>query len=114
MIATWVRRDGCDGTGGFAEGGKAARLYHFLRSVSLLSVAEWVPMQKRHGGGIARASQPMKLLVFYIVFVVIGEAIAYAAGRTVEVWSPATSLPVFLSLFFFMLWGAWRLAVKVG
>ena len=69
-------------------------------------------MQKSHGGGIGGFAA-MKLLVFYIVFVAIGEAIAYAAGRTVEVWSPATSLPVFLSLFFFMLWAAWRLAVKV-
>lgn len=56
----------------------------------------------------------MKLLVVYIVFVAIGEAIAYVAGRTVEIWSPATSLPVFLSLFFFMLWAAWRLAVRVA
>jgi integral membrane sensor domain MASE1 len=56
----------------------------------------------------------MRLLVFYIVFVAIGEAIAYVAGRTVELWSPATSLPVFLSGFFFVLWAAWRLAVKVG
>jgi hypothetical protein len=56
----------------------------------------------------------MKLLVFYIVFVGIGEAIAYAAGRTVELWSPATSLPVFLAAFFFVLWGAWRLAVNVA
>jgi hypothetical protein len=56
----------------------------------------------------------MKLLVFYIAFVAIGEAIAYVAGRTVEFWSPATSLPVFLSLFFFTLWAAWRLAVKVA
>ena len=56
----------------------------------------------------------MKLLGFYIIFVAIGEAIAYAAGRTVEVWSPATSLPVFLAGFFFVLWGAWRLAVKVS
>ena len=50
---------------------------------------------------------------FYIVFVGIGEAIAYAAGRTVELWSPATSLPVFLGGFFFVLWAAWRLAVKM-
>ena len=63
----------------------------------------------RHSGGFAA----MKLLVFYVVFVAIGEAIAYAAGRTVEVWSPATSLPVFLSAFFFVLWAAWRLAVKM-
>lgn len=56
----------------------------------------------------------MKLLVVYVVFVAIGEAIAYAAGRTVEFWSPSTSLPVFLSFFFFVLWAAWRLAVKVA
>jgi hypothetical protein len=64
---------------GFAEGGKAARLYHFLRSVSLPHPAGWVPMHKPIGaasGGFAT----MRLLVFYIVFVAIGEAIAYAAG----------------------------------
>jgi len=55
----------------------------------------------------------MRLLAVYIAFVAMGEAIAYAAGRTVEMWSPATSLPVFLTFFFFVLWGAWRLAVKV-
>jgi hypothetical protein len=52
--------------------------------------------------------------VVYIVFVAIGQAIAYAVGRAVEIWSPATSLTVFLSLFFFMLWAAWRAAVKVA
>jgi hypothetical protein len=56
----------------------------------------------------------MKLLVFYVVFVTIGEAIAYVVGRAIEFWSPATSLPVFLSLFFVMLWAAWRVAVKVA
>lgn len=56
----------------------------------------------------------MKLLVFYIVFVAVGEAITYFVGRTVEMWSQPASLPVFLSCFFFVLWGAWRLAVKVG
>jgi len=56
----------------------------------------------------------MKLLVVYIAFVLVGQAIAYGAGRVVEMWSPATSLPVFLSCFFFVLWAAWRLAVKVA
>jgi integral membrane sensor domain MASE1 len=35
----------------------------------------------------------MKLLVFYIVFVAIGEAITYAAGRTVEIWSQSAGIP---------------------
>jgi hypothetical protein len=56
----------------------------------------------------------MRLLVFYVGFVAIGQAISYGVGRTVEFWSPATSLPVFLACFFFVLWAAWRLAVKVG
>ena len=56
----------------------------------------------------------MKLLVVYIAFVAVGQAIAYGAGRVVEMWSPATSLPVFLSFFFFVLWAAWRLAVKIA
>ena len=56
----------------------------------------------------------MKLLVVYIVFVAIGEAMSYGIGWTVELWSPATSLPVFLACFFFVLWAAWRLAVRMG
>ena len=60
------------------------------------------------------ASHNMRLLVVYIAFVAIGQAIAYGAGRIVEIWSPATSLPVFLGAFFFVLWAAWRLAVKVA
>lgn len=67
-----------------------------------------------HAAWALHGFENMKLLVFYIVFVAIGEAITYAAGRTVELWSPATSLPVFLSGFFFVLWAAWRLAVKVA
>ncbi|HME30763.1 MAG TPA: hypothetical protein VKE53_13005 [Pseudolabrys sp.] len=55
----------------------------------------------------------MKLLVFYVVFVVIGEIIAYFIGRTVELWSAPVSLPVFLACFFFVFWAAWRLAVRV-
>jgi hypothetical protein len=66
-----------------------------------------------HGHYIG-ASHNMRLLVVYVAFVAIGEAIAYIAGRTAEVWSPATSLPVFLTFFFFVLWAAWRLAVKVA
>jgi len=64
--------------------------------------------------GAALGFENMRLLVFYVVFVAIGQAISYGVGRTVEVWSPATSLPVFLSFFFFVLWAAWRLAVKVA
>ena len=113
VIANWVRRDDFGGTGGFADGGRrhaytifyAAFPCPLLPDGSLCAQATW--------GGIGGFAA-MRLLVFYIVFVAIGEAIAYVAGRTVELWSPVTSLPVFLSGFFFVLWAAWRLAVKVA
>ena len=55
----------------------------------------------------------MKLIAFYVVFVLIGESLAYFVGRTVEIWSKAASLPGFLACFFLVFWGAWRLAVRV-
>ena len=42
----------------------------------------------------------MRLIAFYVVFVLIGEFGAYAVGRTVEHWSATASLPVFLGLLF--------------
>jgi hypothetical protein len=55
----------------------------------------------------------MRLLAIYVVFVLIGLAIAYVIGRAVEQWSAAASLPVFLACFFFVFWAAWRLAVRI-
>ncbi|MDO9413012.1 MAG: hypothetical protein Q7T81_10610 [Pseudolabrys sp.] len=55
----------------------------------------------------------MQIMIYYIVFVLIGDVGAYAIGRTVEQWSPATSLPVFLAAFFIVFWLAWVLAVRV-
>ncbi|HEY6022836.1 MAG TPA: hypothetical protein VIV34_01515 [Pseudolabrys sp.] len=55
----------------------------------------------------------MKLIAVYVVFVLIGEAVAYFVGRSVEHWSNTASLPVFLACFFFVFWGAWRLAIRM-
>ncbi len=55
----------------------------------------------------------MQIMAFYIVFVLIGDLGAYFVGRTVEQWSPTSSLPVFLGCFFLVFWLAWRLAVRV-
>jgi hypothetical protein len=54
----------------------------------------------------------LEIMAFYIVFVVIGDAGAYLVGRTVELWSPAASLPVFLACFFVVFWIAWQLAMR--
>jgi hypothetical protein len=55
----------------------------------------------------------MKLIAVYVVFVLVGETVAYGVGRTVEHWSATASLPAFLASFFFVFWAAWRLAVRV-
>ena len=56
----------------------------------------------------------MKLIAFYVVFVVVGESVSYLIGRGVEQWSQAMSLPVFLACFFATFWAAWRLAIRVS
>jgi hypothetical protein len=55
----------------------------------------------------------MRLIAVYVAFVLIGEGIAYAVGRSVEQVSHAASLPVFLACFFIVFWAAWRLAIRV-
>jgi len=56
----------------------------------------------------------MKLIAVYVALVLVGEAIAYSIGRSVEVfWSQSASLPIFLGCFFIVFWAAWRAAVKL-
>src|SRR5262249_4972560 len=55
----------------------------------------------------------MRLLVYYVVFVLVGMVAAYLIGRAVEQWSAGASLPVFLACFFFVFWAASRFAVGV-
>ncbi len=55
----------------------------------------------------------MRIITFYVVFVLFGDIGSYLIGRSVEHWSEAASLPVFLGCFFLVFWIAWRLAVKV-
>ena len=55
----------------------------------------------------------MRLLAYYIVFVLVGMVMAYLIGRAVEQWSAGASLPVFLPFSFFVFWHALRLSVLV-
>jgi hypothetical protein len=56
----------------------------------------------------------MQLIAVYIVFVLIGDAIAYVLGRLMEQFvTESVSLTVFLACFFIVFWAAWILAVKV-
>ena len=56
----------------------------------------------------------MTLLIYYLVFMVAGDFVAYFLGRFVEYeWGSYASLVVFLALYFLFLWVSWVLAVRV-
>jgi hypothetical protein len=58
----------------------------------------------------------MTLLIYYVVLTLLGSGVAVMIGLGTERFWPAASLPVFLVLYFGMLWGpveartgsAWR------
>jgi hypothetical protein len=54
----------------------------------------------------------MLLIVYYLVFMAIGDLAAYFIGLSVEYeWGSQASLIVFLALYFIFLWLSWLLAV---
>jgi len=55
----------------------------------------------------------MKLISYYLVIQAIGDAIAVFLGLALEKVAPAISMPVFLTMYFAVLWGAWVIAVKL-
>ena len=55
----------------------------------------------------------MKLITYYVVLSLIGDVAAVALCLTIEQFVPWISMPIFLTLFFLILWGAWVLAVKL-
>ena len=56
----------------------------------------------------------MTLILYYVVFMIGGDVVAYFLGLLVEYeWGTHVSLIVFLVLYFFSLWVAWILAVWV-
>jgi hypothetical protein len=55
----------------------------------------------------------MKLLLIYAGLVAVGEAAAIGLGEVFEITFPRASLLVFLGLFFFVLYAAWRLALRI-
>jgi hypothetical protein len=55
------------------------------------------------------------LLIYYVVFMVAGDFVAYFLGRFVEYeWGSYASLVVFLALYFLFLWVSWVLAVRMS
>ncbi len=55
----------------------------------------------------------MWLLLTYVGLVLIGYAIIYFLGLLVEQVLPVASLPMFLLMFFMVMWLSWLAAVKL-
>jgi hypothetical protein len=55
----------------------------------------------------------MKLIVYYVALALVADVVAVILCLAIErVW-PAASLPIFLGLYFAILWGAWAVAVRL-
>lgn len=55
----------------------------------------------------------MTLLVYYILLTFAADVIAVLLCLWIEGFWPAASLPIFLALYFAILWFAWLLAVRL-
>jgi len=54
----------------------------------------------------------MWLVIYYVVFMILGDLVAYLIGLGIEhEWGSTASLWAFLALYFFSLYVAWILAV---
>jgi hypothetical protein len=62
--------------------------------------------------GAAAGTEPILILIVYVLLVVVGEAVVIAIGLTLDRIYPLASLPVSLSLFFAVLAFGWPLAVR--
>jgi hypothetical protein len=55
----------------------------------------------------------MKLIIYYVGLVLASDVVAVLLGLAIEKVWPAGSLPIFLGLYFAILWGAWAAAVRL-
>jgi hypothetical protein len=54
------------------------------------------------------------LIVYYVVFMILGDLAAYLLGLVIEnLFGSQASLVAFLFLYFLFLWVAWILAVRL-
>jgi TctA family transporter len=55
----------------------------------------------------------MKLIIYYVGLVFASNIVAILLCLAIEKVWPAASLPIFLGLYFGILWGAWVVAVRL-
>jgi cation transporter-like permease len=66
------------------------------------------------GGENRDVESVMQLIVYYVVFMIVGDLCAYLIGLVTErFFGGQASLIVFLTLYFLFLWISWLLAVWV-
>jgi|RhiMethySRZTD1v2_1073278.scaffolds.fasta_scaffold2923511_1 hypothetical protein len=69
---------------------------------------------KQRRGDAFLAEGIVSLIVYYVVFMIIGDFAAYFLGLFTEYeWGSQVSLIVFLALYFLFLWLSWVLAVHL-
>ena len=57
----------------------------------------------------------MWVLLIYVILMVIGDVLDFFVGAAVsKYWGDAISLPIFLACYFFTLWLAWVIAVRIA
>jgi hypothetical protein len=56
----------------------------------------------------------MTLLIYYVSIVLALDVIAALLCLMIERFSPAASLPIFIGLYFTILWAAWVVAVRIS
>jgi hypothetical protein len=57
----------------------------------------------------------MWVLLIYVILMILGDLLDFGIGAVVsKAYSDAISLPIFLACYFFTLWFAWVIAVKIS
>jgi hypothetical protein len=56
----------------------------------------------------------MKLIIYYVGIVLACDVVAVLLCLAIEEVWPAASLPIFLGLYFAILWGAWVAAIRLS
>ena len=56
----------------------------------------------------------MTLIIYYLALVLLADVAAVLLCLWIERFLPAASLPIFLSLYFAILWVAWVLAIRLS
>lgn len=55
----------------------------------------------------------MKLITYYIAITLVADAVAVFLCLAIERFWPAASMPIFIGLYFAILWGGWAAAVRL-